>query len=43
MASCAPTGAVGDLGIILNSATVHSPYPVPWGDSRYDSKGTNHD
>jgi hypothetical protein len=27
MAPCAPTGVIGDLGIILNSATVHS---VPW-------------
>src|SRR6202042_1760063 len=30
MASCAPPGAIGDLGIILNSATVQSPYLVPW-------------
>jgi hypothetical protein len=30
MHSCAPTGAIGDLGIILNSATVQSPYLVPW-------------
>jgi hypothetical protein len=30
MAYCAPTSTIGDLGIILNSATVHSPYPVPW-------------
>jgi hypothetical protein len=28
--SCAPIGAIGDLGIILNSATVQSPYPAPW-------------
>jgi hypothetical protein len=30
MASCAPTSAIGDLGIILNSANVQPGYPVPW-------------
>ena len=30
MASCAPTGAIGDLGIILNSANFRPGHPVPW-------------
>jgi hypothetical protein len=38
MASCAPTGAVGNLGIILNSANFRPGHPVPWVESRPDSE-----
>src|SRR5580700_5472911 len=34
MAFCAPTGAIGDLGIILNSANFRPGHPVPWAESR---------
>jgi hypothetical protein len=38
MASRAPTGANGDLGIILNNANFRSAHPVPSVDSRLDSE-----
>jgi hypothetical protein len=37
MASFAPTGAIGDLGIILNSANLRPGHPVPCVESRPDS------
>jgi hypothetical protein len=42
MASCAPTGAIGDLGIILNSANFRPGYPVPWSN-RADTLRQDHD
>jgi hypothetical protein len=42
MASCAPTGAVGDLGIILNSANFRPGHPVPLA-IRARFRDTNHD
>jgi hypothetical protein len=42
MAFCAPTGAIGGLGIILNSANFRPGHPVSLVDSRPDSE-THHD